>query len=138
MAAVAALDRGRTERQRRAQHLTAIERGDAGEIVSALITAEGQARKVLAVEERLARTALKAERGGIPRDVALVAGQELRAVEVAARLFGIGSYATQREVQTTPAERFSITINLGTSSTTIATTAKVADRRDDGDDWERP
>jgi hypothetical protein len=110
-AAVAALDKGRAERQRREQQLAAIEQGDPVAIALAAFAMPQQLGKVTQVEQRLTRMADAAEAAGSAAAVAQLAGQQLRSVEVGSRLVGAGGYGAPRAVdQPAGGARFSINI----------------------------
>jgi hypothetical protein len=138
-AAVAALDRGRTEREQRMQQLEAIENGDPAAIASALLSMETQVRKLAEVGARLSRVAAKAEQDDAPRHVAALSAQQLRGIETAAKLGGLGGFATPRDATAPAGEKFSVTIVLSggkeTKITTMATPLieQDADRRDEAD-----
>jgi predicted transcriptional regulator len=74
---------------------------------------KAQAEKLSRIEERLERMAALAEGGKSANAVAQLAAQQLRGVEVGARLVGTGGYAPGKD----PAERattpFSVNIYLG-------------------------
>jgi hypothetical protein len=145
-AAVAALDKGRTERAQRTQQLTAIEQGDPTAIVAATLGMEAQIAKLERIEQRLERMATAAEKDRSSTGVAVLSAQQLRGIETGAKLAGVGGFAPRSAESTTPGEKFSIVIRLGDKTQTITTVAgaqppvieQEADRRDEGDEWERP
>jgi hypothetical protein len=110
-AAAAALDKGRAIRQQRTQQLAAIGQGDPAAIVTAVLGMQAQVEKMQRIEARLERVADAAEQGGSPSGVAAIAGQQLRGVEVGARLAGIPAFVPRREDPGTPAV-FSLVINI--------------------------
>jgi hypothetical protein len=112
-AAIAALDRGHTQRQRRTDQVTAIEQGDPVAIASAMLGIAAQAAKLERIESRLERMAAAAEAGRSPTGVATLAAQQLRGVEVGSRLAGVGGYAPSRTANQAPVgEKFSIIIQF--------------------------
>jgi hypothetical protein len=118
-AAVAALDKGRTELEQRTQQLAAIEQGDPVAVVAAMFGAAAQARKLQRVEERLERVAAKAETDEAPQHVATLSAQQLRSIETGARLAGHPSFTPRAGDGGGggDGQKFSITINLGPERT---------------------
>jgi len=57
---------------------------------------KAQAEKLERIESRLERMAAVAEAGGSANAVSQLAGQQIRAVEVGAKLAGVGGYAPSR------------------------------------------
>jgi hypothetical protein len=100
--------KGRDVVEQRAQTLAAAEAGDPAAFV-ALATIVDDLRKV---HDRLERTAAAAEGDSQRLAVASLAGQQLRAAEVRAKLGGVGGYAAQKagggEVQA-----FTVVFNFG-------------------------
>jgi hypothetical protein len=106
-AAIAALDKGRTERERRAEQLAAIEAGDP----SVFISLAGIVQDLRRTFERLERVASGAEQDNHPLAMATLSGQLVRAIETRAKLGSVGGYAPRREDAGAPAV-FHLSINL--------------------------
>jgi hypothetical protein len=108
LAIAQAAAKGRDVVEQRAQTLAAAEAGDPAAFV-ALANIVDDLRKV---HDRLERTADAAEQDNQRLAVASLAGQQLRAAEVRAKLGGVGGYAPQKagggEVQA-----FTVVFNLG-------------------------
>jgi hypothetical protein len=111
-AAVAALDRGRTQRQQREQQLTAIEQGDPVAVALAAFGMPQQLDKVTQVEQRLTRMADAAEATGSAAAVAQLAGQQLRAVETGSRLAGVGGFAAAAQATVQPGTTPVFSVNI--------------------------
>jgi hypothetical protein len=92
-AIVAAANKGKDVRDERDQIVAAAEAGD---VVAAFLSLERIAADLRRVQERLERTADAAEADKQRLAVASLSGQQLRAVEVRAKLGGVGGYATPR------------------------------------------
>jgi len=92
------------------------------EFADAVLGLRAQAEKLQRIEARLERMAEIAEKSGSPNGVAVVVSQQLRGVEVGAKLAGVGGYAPQKTPGTGAAAAFSLTINLpeGHSATITA------------------
>jgi hypothetical protein len=113
---LALLEKDRTARERR-KELAAAAASDTPStqaIVEAALGIRAQVGKLAAIEARLSRVAAKAEADDAPQHVAQLASQQLRSVEVGARLGQVGGYAAPRNVGPGGGDgtRFSITINL--------------------------
>jgi hypothetical protein len=89
------------------------------DFVRATFGLEATARRLQRIEERLERMADRAEQVGSSSGVAALAAQQLRGVEVGARLAGAGGYATPRTVSEGERPTFSVTINLGGQTITV-------------------
>ncbi|MBB5693528.1 hypothetical protein [Muricoccus pecuniae] len=83
--------------------------------VNALFGAGASAERLLAVAERLERLAVAAEAAGSSNAVAQLAAQQLRGVEVGARLAGAGGYAPGKGPGegASPGAQFSVNIHIG-------------------------
>lgn len=88
-------------------------------IVDALLGIKAQAEKLGAIEARLERMATLAEAGKSAGGVAQLAAQQLRSVEVGAKLAGVGGYAPGRATAEGANAVFSVTINFGGEQRTI-------------------
>jgi hypothetical protein len=93
------------------------------EFADAYLGLKAQIEKLSAIEARLERMASLAEQGQSPAGVAQLAAQQLRGVEVGAKLAGVGAYAAGRgAAEVGPARTFVVNINLPGGTETIATT----------------
>jgi hypothetical protein len=92
-AIVAAANKGKDVRDEREQLVAAAEAGDTAATFLALNQIAADLRRV---QERLERTADAAEEDKQRLAVASLAGQQLRAAEVRAKLGGVGGYASPR------------------------------------------
>lgn len=102
------------------------------DVVNAALGAAAQAAKLQAIEARLERVAGVAEAAGQVAGVAAVAGQQIRAVEVGAKLSGAGGYG--RAAEGAHQGVFSVVINLGGDHIeTIARGGPVLDLDADSD-----
>jgi hypothetical protein len=90
---VAATNKGKDVRDERGQLIAAAEAGD---LTTAFLGIERIAADLRKVSERLERSAEAAESNRQPLVVASLSGQQLRSVEVRARLGEIGSYSPLR------------------------------------------
>jgi hypothetical protein len=122
-AAARALDRGRTDRQKREQQLAAVEKGDAVAIVAASLSYEALAAERQRVSERCERMAALAEASQSPQGVAALSAQQFRGIETGARLAGLGGYAPTRATdQAEPRQTFSVSIIFSGGKTTTINT----------------
>jgi hypothetical protein len=80
------------------------------QFVEAYFGLKAQAEKLQRIEDRLERMAALAEETRAPHAVAQVAAQQLRSVEVGARVAGTGGYAAQKVAARGAAEMFSVNI----------------------------
>ncbi len=115
--------------QRQRQRLAAAASADAptpAEFVEAFFGLKAQAEKLQRIEDRLERMAALAEDNQSPNGVAQVAAQQLRGVEVGAKVAGVGGYAPARAAdQAAGGQTFSINILFGNGTVERITT--VAD-----------
>jgi transposase-like protein len=74
---------------------------------------KAQAEKLARIEERLERMAALAEEREAPGALAQIAGQQLRGVEVGAKLAGTGGYAAPKAPNDRSTGTFSVNIHLG-------------------------
>jgi hypothetical protein len=76
-----------------------------------------------------------AEQGGSASGVAVVAGQQLRGVEVGAKLAGVGGYAPQKAPGAAATSTFTLIINVpgGTSTTITAPIEPIDSAAEDAD-----
>jgi hypothetical protein len=118
---LAVLDKGQTAaRERRELAQAAAEDAPSpADFVKAAFGLEATARRLQRIEERLERMADRAEQVGSSSGVAALAAQQLRGVEVGARLAGAGGYATPRTLSEGERPTFSVTINLGGQTITV-------------------
>jgi len=125
-AAVAALDRGRTDRQQRADKLAAIEQGDPVASVTAALGIEAQAAKLERIESRLERMAASSEAGGSATSVAALSAQQFKGIETGARLAGVGGFAPVSAAARVTADqldgKFAVNIIFSTGQTTAINT----------------
>ena len=95
---LALVEKGATQSQER-QQLAKAAAADAPspqQFADAVLGLKAQAEKLTRIEDRLERMAAIAEQNGSPNGVATIAGQQLRGVEVGAKLAGVGGYAPQK------------------------------------------
>jgi hypothetical protein len=99
------------------------------QFVEAFFGLKAQAEKLQRIEDRLERMAALAEESQSPNGVAQVAAQQLRSVEVGAKVAGIGGYGTQRAPeQGGGAEKFQIKIVFqGAGRTETISTLEAAE-----------
>jgi len=121
-ALVQAAGKGQDVAEQRAQMIAAAEAGDPAAFV-ALTNIVADLRKV---HDRLERSAAAAEQGQQRLAVAALAGQQLRAAEVRAKLGGAGGYAPPKAQAGGERAVFSITINLPGQSERIVVGAGPA------------
>jgi hypothetical protein len=95
------------------------------QFVDAFLGLKAQAEKLQRIEERLERMAALAEANESASGVAQIAGQQLRGVEVGAKLAGAGGYAPQKLAGGAEG-MFSVTIVLGEGRTETISVASVA------------
>jgi hypothetical protein len=107
-ALVEAANRGFDAKQRRNELMATAEAGDAVAAFIGLAQVTNDLRKV---QERLERTADAAEQDGQRVAVASLAGQQIRATEVRARLGGLGGYV-QPKGEKSDAPAFAINIHF--------------------------
>jgi hypothetical protein len=96
---LAILARGSAERQQRRELAATASSSDTptpSEFVEAFFGLKAQAEKLQRIDDRLERMASLAEQQESPNGVAQLAAQQLRSVEVGARVAGVGGYAAQR------------------------------------------
>jgi hypothetical protein len=129
LAAVAALDHGRAERQ-----LAADGAPDPVANVIASLNLAAQANKLATIEGRLERMSHAAETAGSSAGVAALSAQALRSVEVGSRLASTGGYAAPRTAgQASEARTFSIEIVFAsTGMREEITMIETGPVRDDG------
>ena len=80
------------------------------QFVEAFFGLKAQAEKLQRIEDRLERMAALAEEGQSPNGVAQVAAQQLRSVEVGARVAGVGGYGAQRTPEQGVGQTFAVNI----------------------------
>jgi hypothetical protein len=110
---LAILARDSAERQRRQELATTAASADGpspAEFVEAFFGLKAQAEKLQRIEDRLERMASLAEDNQSPNGVAQVAAQQLRSVEVGAKVAGVGGYGAQRGTEPGSGQTFSINI----------------------------
>ena len=113
---LAVISKGTPAREQRQQLAQAAQADAPGPqaIVDALLGMQAQAEKLGVIEARLERMAVLAEAGKSSNGVAQLSAQQLRSVEVGARLAGAGGYAPGRAAAADgTAAAFSVTITLG-------------------------
>jgi hypothetical protein len=83
-------------------------------VIEAMLGLQAQAKKLDSIEQRLERMAVMSEQEKSASSVAQLSAQQLRSVEVGARLGQVGGYAAPRNVGPGGGDgtRFSIVINL--------------------------
>jgi hypothetical protein len=109
---LAVISKGAGHRQER-RELAAAAASDAPtpqEFVEAFFGLKAQAEKLQRIEERLERMAALAEDNQSPNGAAQVAAQQLRSVEVGARVAGVGGYAPQRVQEPVSGQTFAVNI----------------------------
>jgi hypothetical protein len=109
---LAIADKGATPRRHR-EDLAAAASADAptpAEFVEAFFGLKAQAEKLQRIEDRLERMAALAEGNQSPNGVAQLAAQQLRSVEVGAKVAGVGGYGAQRGTEPVGGQTFSINI----------------------------
>ncbi len=115
--------------RRERQQLAAAAASDAptpAQFVEAFFGLKAQAEKLQRIEDRLERVAVLAEESASPNAVAQVAAQQLRSVEVGARVAGVGGYATARAIdQPLAGQKFSINIIFASTGETVSITTPV-------------
>jgi len=125
---LAVLAKDSVERQQR-KNLAAVASSDtptATQFVEAFFGLKAQAEKLQRIEDRLERMAALAEDNQSPNGVAQVAAQQLRSVEVGAKVAGVGGFAPARVAdQAAGGQTFSINILFGNGTVERITT--VAD-----------
>jgi hypothetical protein len=144
-AAVAALDRGRANREQRADQRAAIAQADPVAITEAIGLA-AQIAKLAAIESRLERMAVAAETNGSSTGVAVLSAQALRGIETGAKLAALPGFIPQRlGGDTQPGQVFEVSIHFsGTGKTetismsTPAATRPVVDMDPAGQDDQDP
>jgi hypothetical protein len=112
---LAIVSKGAAPRQER-QQLAAAAASDAPspkDYAEAFFGLKAQAEKLSRIEERLERMAALAEAGTSANTVAQLAAQQLRGVEVGARLAGAGGYAPGKGPGENAGTPFSVNIILG-------------------------
>jgi hypothetical protein len=122
--------KGEEHRQERQQLAAAVASGapTPQEFADAVLGLRAQAEKLQRIEARLERMAELAEQNGSPGGAAIVAGQQLRGVEVGAKLAGVGGYAPQKGSGPGIPSTFTLVINLpGAEPTTITAPAVPTD-----------
>ena len=122
-AAVAALDRGRSQRQQREQQLAAIEQGDPVAIATAIaaFSKTAQLGKVTEAEGNLRGLFDEAKRSGSVTAATGVVREQLKSIEVGAKKIAqVGGYGAPRAIDGKPGERriFSISIHFAGSGRT--------------------
>jgi hypothetical protein len=112
---IALVGKGRAARLHR-ERLAAAGASDAptpAQFVEAFFGLRAQAEKLTRIEDRLERVAVLAEESASPNAVAQVAAQQLRSVEVGAKVAGVGGYAPARAAdQPAAGAKFSVTIQF--------------------------
>lgn len=90
------------------------------QFVEAFFGLKAQAEKLQRIEDRLERVAVLAEDSASPNAVAQVAAQQLRSVEVGARVAGVGGYSLQRAPELAGGQTFSINIHFASTGETVS------------------
>ena len=120
------------EPQRERQELAAAAISDAptpAQFVEAFFGLKAQVAKLQRIEDRLERMAALAETNDSAHGVAQVAAQQLRGVEVGARLAGAGGYAPQKAASGTEGGVFAVNIIFpGGVTESIVTVAGQVER----------
>lgn len=115
--------KGAAPRQER-RELAAAAASDAptpAEFVEAYFGLRAQAEKLQRIEDRLERMATLAEHSQSPNGVAQVAAQQLRSVEVGAKVASTGGYAPQRApAGGAGAQTFSVNIHFASTGQTLS------------------
>jgi hypothetical protein len=83
------------------------------QFADAVLGLRAQAEKLERIESRLERMAVAAETGGSANAVSQLSAQQIRSVEVGARLAGVGGYAARPAPDAAMTVPVSITFNLG-------------------------
>ncbi len=104
--------RVREERQQLAQ-AAAADAPSPQQFADAVLGLKAQAEKLERIEARLERMAVAAETGGSANAVSQLSAQQIRSVEVGARLAGVGGYAARPGPDAAMQVPVSITFNLG-------------------------
>ena len=109
---LAIVAKGAPARQERQQIAAAAAAGAPSpqQVVDALLGLQAQAAKLQGIEDRLERMAAVAETNNSTNGVAQLAAQQLRGVEVGAKLAGVGSYAPQKPAASAAGGVFSVNI----------------------------
>jgi hypothetical protein len=109
---------------RQRQEIAAAATSDAptpAQFVEAFFGLKAQAEKLQRIEHRLERVAVLAEESASPNAVAQVAAQQLRSVEVGAKVAGVGGYAPARAAdQAAGAQTFSVNIIFASTGETVS------------------
>jgi hypothetical protein len=111
---LALVARDRPARQER-QQLAAAASSDAPspqQFVEAFFSLKAQAEKLDRIEQRLERVAVVAETNGSASSVAQLSAQQLRSVEVGARLSGLPHFVPQRSIDQPGASPNTFSINI--------------------------
>ena len=108
------------EKRRQLAAAAATDAPPPAQFVEAYFGLRAQAEKLQRIEERLERMAALAEETKSPHGVAQVAAQQLRSVEVGARVAGTGGYGAQKVSTGNGAEVFSVNIFLGGETIAIS------------------
>ncbi len=103
------------------------------QFADAVLGLRAQAEKLERIEGRLERMATIAEAGGSHSGVAALAGQQIRSVEVGARLAGVGGYAPRAVGEGTVQQPVSITINFAGEGESITIAPVTTFQPDDTD-----
>ena len=104
------------------------------QFVEAFFGLKAQAEKLQRIEDRLERVAVLAEESASPNAVAQVAAQQLRSVEVGARVAGVGGYGTARATdQPLGRQTFSINIMFASTGETVSINTPVQDSASAGE-----
>jgi hypothetical protein len=106
----------REERQQLAQ-AAAADAPSPQQFADAVLGLRAQAEKLERIENRLERMAVAAETGGSANAVSQLSAQQIRSVEVGARLAGVGGYAPRAVGEGATQAPVSITFNFDSGQT---------------------
>ncbi len=122
---LAVLRKGTGPREAREQlaHAAAADAPSPQEFADAFLGLKAQAQKLEKIEARLERLAVQAEAAKSANSVAQIAAQQLRSVEVGAKLAGAGGYAPAKAPADGAKRGFAVNIILGGERHEVITVA---------------